>query len=89
MNTTILRKCIDELAKDTPDISYVKGMLETLAELNSNPTNVPYIPPVRPTIGPAVSSASTITSSIPANDVETTDAFTAAYLSDPGGVARG
>lgn len=33
MNASILRKCIEELAKAAPDLSYVRGMLETLAEL--------------------------------------------------------
>lgn len=34
MNTNILKKCLDELAKGTPDISYVRGMIETLLELS-------------------------------------------------------
>jgi hypothetical protein len=43
MNTTILKKCIEELGKDTPDISYIRGALETLVEL-SNPTSI--VPPI-------------------------------------------
>lgn len=36
MNTKILQKCIDSLSSPTPDISYIKGMLETLMELSGN-----------------------------------------------------
>lgn len=43
MNTNILRKCIEELNKDKPDLSYIKGMLETIMELSS-PT--PSYPPI-------------------------------------------
>ena len=30
MNTNILSKCIEELKKEKPDLSYLRGMLETL-----------------------------------------------------------
>lgn len=30
MNNKILQKCLDEVNKETPDLSYIKGMLETL-----------------------------------------------------------
>lgn len=33
MFTSILQKCLAELVKETPDISYVRGMLETLIEI--------------------------------------------------------
>ncbi len=32
-NTKILTKCIDALKGDKPDLSYVRGMLETLVEM--------------------------------------------------------
>ena len=32
MNTQILQKCISELQKETPDLSYIRGILETLVE---------------------------------------------------------
>lgn len=32
MNGRILKKCLDELSKTIPDISYIRGMLETLHE---------------------------------------------------------
>lgn len=51
MQNSILQKCVDELNKENPDLSYVKGMLETLiamtqgngiglasAELTAKPT---------------------------------------------------
>lgn len=39
MNTTTLQKCIAELSKPAPDISYVRGMLETLLEVSGMPVN--------------------------------------------------
>lgn len=32
MNTQILNKCIEELKKDKPDLSYLRGILETLVD---------------------------------------------------------
>lgn len=32
MNTQILNKCIEELKKDKPDLSYIRGILETLVD---------------------------------------------------------
>lgn len=43
MNTKTLQKAIDELKKETPNISYVLGMLETIIELSGAP--VPYNTP--------------------------------------------
>ncbi len=37
MNTNILTKCINELQKDSPDLSYLRGMLETLLEMQDKP----------------------------------------------------
>lgn len=39
MNTNILSKCLEELKKDQPNISYVIGILETLMEMNQQITN--------------------------------------------------
>ncbi len=33
MSNTILQKCLAELEKDNPRIDYIRGMLETLIEL--------------------------------------------------------
>lgn len=33
MNNSILRKVIDELSKEQPNLDYIRGMLETLAEM--------------------------------------------------------
>lgn len=33
MNTQILQKCVDELKKDSPNIPYILGTLETLIEM--------------------------------------------------------
>lgn len=33
MNTRILQKCLDELKKDSPNVDYLRGMLETLVEM--------------------------------------------------------
>lgn len=34
MNINTLSKCVEELKKDAPNISYVLGMLETVIEMN-------------------------------------------------------
>lgn len=34
MNIVILKKCVEELSKDNPDLSYIRGMLETIIALN-------------------------------------------------------
>ena len=58
MNTRILQKCLDALCEKKPDISYIRGMLETLIESDGTVINtisaikpiviqkqsVPYIP---------------------------------------------
>lgn len=43
MNTSVLKKCIEELGKEKPDLSYIRGMLETLVELSAN--NLVNVPP--------------------------------------------
>lgn len=35
MNTKILQKCVDALKEPAPDLSYVRGMIETLIETNA------------------------------------------------------
>lgn len=42
MNTQILNKCIEELKKETPDLSYIRGILETLVD--STPIATTYSP---------------------------------------------
>lgn len=52
MNTHILKKCLDELGKETPDLSYVRGMLEVLAMSEENPPlAVSYTPKPMPVPG--------------------------------------
>ena len=41
MITTILQKCLDELAKEKPDLRYIKGMIEVL--LASQPQIAKYV----------------------------------------------
>lgn len=51
----VIKKAAEELAKDSPNIPYVRGMLETLLSMNTvslTPTTIPtptlatiYIPP--------------------------------------------
>ena len=38
MNANILKKCIDKLKEEKPDIQYVLGMLETLFEMQQMTT---------------------------------------------------
>ena len=49
-NTTILIKCVDELKKDTPNISYILGMLETVIAMSGNNNGVHVVPTTAPTI---------------------------------------
>ena len=37
MNSNLLQKCLDELAKESPKLDYVRGILETVIEM-SQPT---------------------------------------------------
>lgn len=37
MNTKILQKCLDELNKESPRLDYLRGMLETLVEMQETP----------------------------------------------------
>jgi hypothetical protein len=37
MNTKIIQKCLTELSKDAPDLSYVRGILETLIDMDAEP----------------------------------------------------
>jgi len=41
MNTVILKKCVEELNKETPRLDYVRGMLETLIEIQETKTVIP------------------------------------------------
>lgn len=44
-NNTILQKCVDELKTEKPDLSYVRGMIETLiAVAEKAPVYVPNPP---------------------------------------------
>ena len=42
IHTKILQKCIDELNKENPDLSYLKGMLETLSEMSEQSVSPAY-----------------------------------------------
>lgn len=41
MNTSILNKCLTELTKENPSLDYVRGMLETLIDLQTPSITVP------------------------------------------------
>ena len=47
MNKKTLQKVLDELKKDAPDISYVRGILETLLDTDE-PVSLPIAPNVVP-----------------------------------------
>lgn len=38
MNIEILQKCVDEIVKPEPNVSYVRGMLETIISMNKDNT---------------------------------------------------
>lgn len=61
MNTKIISKCLDELKNESPDLSYIRGMLETLLETefssvqnqisipnHQDQSNIPYRVPMMP-----------------------------------------
>lgn len=48
MNTNILKKCVEELKKESPKIDYVLGMLESVIELSDVSPIYPYTPPIMP-----------------------------------------
>lgn len=63
-NNTILQKCVDELKTEKPDLSYIRGMIETLiAVAEKPPVFVPKTPegvipksiPVTKTVEPSTS----------------------------------
>lgn len=37
-NNTILQKCVDELKAENPDLSYIRGMIETLIAVAEKPS---------------------------------------------------
>lgn len=46
MNNTILRKCINELSAEKPRLDYLRGMLETLVEMQPDRPGAAFaIPP--------------------------------------------
>lgn len=47
MNRKTLQKVIEELKKDKPDLSYIRGMLETMVD-NLPPERPAYTPDVAP-----------------------------------------
>lgn len=63
MNNSIIKKCLDELQKDTFRKDYVIGMLETLYELSSNKLKETSMP-----LYPGMSGSL----SIPNNNIEST-----------------
>lgn len=62
-NTKILTKCIEALKEEKPDLSYVRGMLETLVEMQPDaPIEVKYsgkieTPPVITQFPPVIPTA--------------------------------
>jgi len=63
----ILQKCLDELAKDNADLSYIKGMLEVLLA-------------TQPQIAPAVSTKYTPVATVVADEASILDAKARAAL---------
>lgn len=54
MQINIIKKCIEELSKDTPRLEYVRGLLEALVEMQPqiyNPAPLQTPPTVPPTFG--------------------------------------
>ncbi len=73
MNNTILTKCLKELGEQTPRLDYVRGMLETLIEMQPKTPGV-FVPPTATT--------STPISSLPKDEGEILDAIARAKLDE-------
>lgn len=77
MHASILSKCIEELKAETPDISYIRGALETLLAVSaSDPTRLPI-----------VHQTYDISRTVPESEpvVDPQEAAAAAYLRGPTG----
>lgn len=60
MNVNVIRKCLDELVKAEPRLDYLRGMLETLIELNETTyTTAGFVAPVVSTALPTVTITTT------------------------------
>lgn len=75
MNTNILQKCIEELKKESPDLSYIKGMLETLVDIGSMPSmpHVPYVSQNMVNPHQVTNTQPVYVSTLPGQTVELTD----------------
>lgn len=58
MNTSVIQKCITELQKESPDLSYLRGMLETLLEMQDKPYSLGTAANVYPTKYEAITASS-------------------------------
>jgi len=38
---SVIKKCLEALSKESPDLSYIRGMLETFVEMNVVEVNAP------------------------------------------------
>lgn len=86
MNTNILKKCVDELKKETPKIDYVLGMLESVIELSGQ---TPVVSPIHNKfairgLDPLVSA----TTGSGLLDIERVDELADSYVTTPGPVAK-
>lgn len=59
MNYKILNKVLDELKKDKPDLSYVKGMIETLISFGESQTYSPATTVLKDNLGYVVTTPMT------------------------------
>ena len=71
MNTNLIKKCLVELDKESPNLSYLKGILESIVELSvREPVVIPYtLPNINKTID---NSGSGLDTSIPNSYVAST-----------------
>lgn len=78
MNSNIIKKCIDKLKEDKPDIQYVLGMLETLYEMQ----------PAMPTAGAMVGGSSVVKKEPDLRKIFPTEARTEGNVLDAEAAAR-
>ena len=77
MNTQILQKCLDALEQKKPDISYIRGMLETLISLETKTMPTPIFPTI---IAPVNKQAITY---VPTDEEKAAEELARKYVGGP------
>lgn len=83
MNITgIIKKCLDELEKESPKLDYIRGMLETVVEVQQ--ATIPSLTAPSVPATPVVGNIGNGSADFPAMDATARAAIEAAKLADQG-----